>query len=146
MRDDCPISRNLEVKQGLFFSACEKRGLSIAAMAAAADMSASTLGSYRPSSKRVPSLMPLTVFVKLAREVPADLMNILIEDSHHHLTAIDPGTANWLGLGMRAARFASKVCEFQATGNRIDHREDAELREDMLIIISEGNGAVAGNG
>ena len=146
MRDEDPISRNLKAKQGLFFSACEKRGLTIAAMAAAVDMSDDTLRSYKPTPSREPSQMPLSAFIRLSREVPADLMSILIEDSGHNLAPIDPAASDWLGLGMRAARFASKVCEFQATGGHIDHREATELREDMLIIISEGHGAVVGKG
>lgn len=143
MREECQIARNLEVKQGVFFLACEKRGLSLAALAAAIDVSPSTLGSYKPLPSRKPSLMPLAMFIKLSRFVPADLMSLLIEDSGHQLAPIDPSAANWLGLGMRAATFASKVCEFQSTGGHIDHREAAELREDMLVIISEGHGAVS---
>lgn len=146
MRDEDPIARNLEIKQGLFFSACEKRGYTIAGLAEATGISKSTLGSYRPSPSRATTAMGLCVFNKLAKEVPAEIMSILIEDSGYQLAPIDPQAANWLGLGGRAAEFASKVCRFQATGNAIDHREAAELREDILIIISEGHGAVTGTG
>jgi hypothetical protein len=146
MRDEDPIRQNLETKQDLFFRACAKRGLTIAGMAAAAGIEAGTLGTYKPTHGRKASLMPLWAFIRLAGFVPTDLMSILIEDSGHQLAPIDPQAADWLGLGARAGAFASKVCEFQATGGHIDHREAAVLREDMLVIISEGQGAVTGAG
>lgn len=146
MRDEDAICRNLKAKQGLFFTACERRGLTIPAMAAAAEIAEPTLRSYKPVPSRETSAMSLWAFIRLARIVPPDLMSLLIEDSGHQLAAIDPAAANWLALGAKAAKFASKVCEFQATGGHIDHREQAELREDVLIIISEGHGAVTGSG
>ncbi len=143
MRDDDPVARNLAVKQGIFFAACERRGLTLAALAAATEIPASTLGSYKPVHSRATALMGLCVFNKLARVVPAELMSMLIEDSGFQLAPVDPVAADWLGLGGRTAAFAAKVCQFQQTGNHIDHREAAELRDEMLIIIAEGHGAIA---
>ena len=147
MRDEDAICRNLKVKQGVFFTACEKRGYTVAGMAAAAEISEPTLRSYKPGTAREPSAMGLWALIKLAKAgIPTDLLSILIEDSDLSLTAIDPAAADWMRLAARTANFASKACAFQASDNHIDHREAAELREDMLIIISEGRGAVTGAG
>ena len=144
MRDEDTIQRNLEAKQAAFFLGCEKRGLTLAALGEVLDVSSSTLSAYRPTRARPkPSLMPLALFIRIARcdAVPTELANLLIEDSGHQLAPIDAVQTDWLTLGERAAGFAAKVCKFQATGGHIDHREDAELREDILIIVSEGQGA-----
>ncbi|MDO7841104.1 hypothetical protein [Sphingomonas immobilis] len=149
MRDEDPILRNLETKQAVFFSACERRGLSLSTLSAALGEPLSTLSGYRPTpAKPKPNLMSLAMFIKIAGcdQIPGELANILIEDSRHQLAPIDAVAADWLGLGMRAAAFASQVCEFQATGGHIDHREDAILKEGILTIISEGHGAIAAKG
>jgi hypothetical protein len=146
MRDEDQILRNLEAKQNAFFAGCERRGLSLSALSAALDISISTLSGYRfTKGKPKPAMMPLALFIKIARcdVIPTDLANILIEDSGHQLIAIDPVQTDWLHLGALTAQFSAKVCEYQATGGHIDHREDADLREEMLIIVSEGNGAIS---
>ena len=147
MRDGDQIVRNLEAKQAAFFAACDKRGLSLSALAAALDAPISTLSGYRPTNaKPKPALLPLEMFIRIAacEVIPTDLANVLIEDSGHQLIAVDPVKTDWLRLGALTAQFSSKVCEYQATGGHIDHREDADLREEILIIVSEGNGAIGG--
>jgi hypothetical protein len=149
MRDDDTILRNLEAKQAAFFLGCEKRGLSLTALAVMLDAPIATLSSYRATrAKPKPALMSLALFIKIAgcEDIPTDLANLLIEDSGHQLAPIDGTRTDWLPLAARTAAFASKVCQFQDTGGHIDHREEAQLREDMLIIISEGHGAVTGAG
>lgn len=147
MREEDPILRNLETKQAAFFTGCERRGLTLSTLAAALDVPLPTMSGYRfTAAKPKPALMPLSLFIKIARcdAIPTELANILIEDSGHQLIAIDPVKTDWLRLGALTGQFASKVCEFQATGGHIDHREDAELREEILTIVSEGNGAIGG--
>ncbi len=146
MRDDGAIERNLVVKQAAFFRAAAKRGFSAAVLAEETDIPATTLASYVDKPSRKASLMPLAVFVKLARvpEMPAELLSILIEDSGHDVVPHDPARACWLELGEKASSFAAKVFRYQATGGHIDHREDADLREDMRELVAEGQGAILG--
>jgi len=145
MRDEDPICRNLKVKQDTFFLAAEKRGYGLPDIEERTGIPRSTLSSYKTSGAREPSLMGLATFIKLAK-IPAlvDLVSRLIEDSDLALAPKEPRTADWLAAGARAAAFASKVCQFQATGGFIDHVEDAELRTDMITIVSEGHGIIGG--
>lgn len=146
MRDECPVERNLRVKQGAFFRAAAKAGFGIALLAEEIGEHRSTLDSYieKPSRPR-PSIMSLAMFIKLASvpSLPPHIAALLIEDSGLDLVSRDPQRANWLALGAKAAAFSSKVCAYQASDNHIDHREDADLRNDIIEIISDGQGAVA---
>jgi len=149
MRDDGAIERNLEIKQDAFFRAAAKRGFSIAVIAAEAEISASTLASYIPKPSRPkPSLMPLAVWIKIARipNFPADLLSMLIEDSGHDAVARDAEQASFLDLGEKAGSFAAKVCRFQSTGGHIDHGERAELIEDLRAFVPEAQGAIGLDG
>lgn len=146
MRDDGQIERNLMVKQETFFRKAGERGFTIAVIAAETDIPGPTLGSYVDKPSRKASLMPLAAWIKIARipNFPTDLLSMLIEDSGHDAVPRDPQRADWLRIGERATRFASKVFRYQATGNHIDHREDADLREDLREIVAEGQGAISG--
>ena len=87
-------------------------------------------------------MMPLSAFVKLARVLPADLSNLLIEDSGFALTPVEPNAKQWLDVAERAAALAGKVCRFKATGDFIDHREDAELTGDARALSADLAGMV----
>ena len=142
MRDEDPICRNLKVKQDAFFRAAEREGFTLAVLSADTDIPVGTLASYRSTQAREPSIMSLATFVKLAAVVPPRLSSLLIEDSGKLVAARDGQDATWLRLGERAGAFAAKVCRFQSTDGHIDHREDADLRADMIEILTEGHGAI----
>jgi hypothetical protein len=150
MHDECPIERNLRhVKQAAFFRAADKAGFSIPILAAETGISRATLDSYLPMPSRPkPAIMSLAVFVKLAavKDLPPHVTALLIDDSGLDLVAREPSRTNWLALAEKMCGFGGKVLRFQSTGNHIDHREEAELREDVIEIISEGQGAIAANG
>lgn len=146
MHDECPIERNLrQVKQAAFFRAADRAGFSVGVLASETGISRATLDSYIATPSRPkPSIMSLAVFVKLAsvRDLPPHVTSLLIDDCGLDLVARDPARTNWLTLGEKMSAFTTKVFRFQATGNHIDHREDAELREDVIEIISESHGAL----
>jgi hypothetical protein len=147
MADECPIERNLRfVKQAAFFRAADRAGFSIGVLASEIGVPRSTLDSYLPMPSRPkPAVMSLAMFVKLAGvpNLPSHVSALLIEDCGLDLVPRDPSRASWLQLAEKMCTFGSKVLRFQATGNHIDHREEAELREDVAEIIAEGHGAIA---
>lgn len=145
MREEDPICRNLAIKQDAFFRACEREGFTMGVLATETGIPLSTLSSYRPTNARPqPALMALATFVKLGRvpNMPAHLLSLLIEDSTFVAARTDAQTSAWLAMGERACAFGAKVMRYQASDNHIDHREDADLRTDMIEIISEGHGMV----
>lgn len=147
MRDEDTITRNLKVKQGAFFISCESEGLTMGVLAATSGIPIDTLRSYRPTRSREASVMGLTVYVKLLRALPSNLLHLgslLIEDSGCVVASADTQAANWLAIGERACAFGAKVFRYQASDNHIDHREDADLREELLTIVSEGHGVLGG--
>lgn len=145
MSDDCPISRNLTVKQAAFFAAADREGFSLGVLASHMGISVETLRSYIDKPSRKASLMPLVTFIKLSRVpgLPTHVLGLLVEDAAFDLAPRDPLRTNWLALGERMSSFCAKVLRFQSSNNHIDHREEVELCEDVLGIISESQGALA---
>ena len=145
MSDECPISRNLTVKQAGFFAAAEREGYTLGVLASHTGISPETLRSYIDKPSRKASLMPLVAFIKLSRVpgLPAHVLGLLIEDAGYDLAPRDPARTDWLRYAEKLAGFTAKVFRFQSSDNHIDHREDIELREDVLEIISESQGALA---
>lgn len=149
MRDVETIERNLRAKQDAFFAGCEvaEPPLTMAMLAARSGIPVETLRSYRTTNARKPSIMGLAVFVRLVGALPEELVHLgslLIEDSGCFVARTDPRAAAWLELGDRAGAFASKVCRYQASGGHIDHVEDADLRTDLIEIVSGGHGMLGG--
>lgn len=143
--DDSADDEYVRIKQDTFFLACDRRGYSRVDLAERSGISADTLRIYvtvpsRPKS----SIMSLAMVRRLIRAVPAELGSILIDGTGVHLVADDPKPAGWLTLAERMSGFVGKVLRYQATGPGIDHREEADLREDIITIIAEGEGQVRG--
>lgn len=146
MRDEDAISRNIVDRQDRILregGLAERRGLSLTLLSAETHIPVATLKSYRTTHSRPAAMMSLAAFVKLARALPADLASLLIEDSGLDLVAKTPVEKDWLALGERAAALASKVCRFQSTGGVIDHREDAELTDELREFAADAQAMVA---
>jgi hypothetical protein len=146
MRDEDAISRNLADRQDRILregGLAERRGLTLALLHAETGLSVDTLKSYRRTKSREPAIMSLANFVKLALALPSDLSSLLIEETGLDLVAKTPVEKDWLSLGERAAALASKVCRYQSTGGVIDHREDAELTEELREFAADAQAMVA---
>jgi hypothetical protein len=115
----------------------KKRGITLSLLSAETDIPEPTLRAYANGTNG----LSWQNAKKLIRALPADLGSLLIEDTGYRLAPIEARGASWLALGERMAQFTGKILHFQGTGGGIDPREHAELREDVLVIISEGQGA-----
>lgn len=133
---------NVRVAQETFFFAASKRGFTRQILAERSGISTDTLGIYCGTRERKASIMSLAKVRRLVAVVPLEVGSILLDGTGVHLVADDPRRAGWLSIADRMASFAAKVCRYQATGPGIDHREEADLREDIITIIAEGEGQV----
>ena len=153
MRDGCPITRNILRRQDLVLRTAATRGLSLAELAVAAEVSADTLESYLERRSRPPALMSLAKFVKIAGALVkaghADLASLLIEDSGCRLSLNDAEATSLYAVGAAAAGLAQQVCVAGGDG-RFDHREKAAIKRSagpllaMLLEVTAEGGAHEG--
>jgi hypothetical protein len=144
MRDDCPVSRNCIVKQAAVLRLAEARGHSIALLSAETQIPEPTLRSYIDKPSRPASLMSFAVVVKLLRALPADLAQLLLEDSGYQLVPAQCSEKDWPGLAKRASDLSSMVLDALSSGGRIDHREDAKLTDAARELAAEAEAMTAG--
>jgi hypothetical protein len=147
MRNGETIERNLKLKQEAFFLACDAAGLTMGVMAARSGLPIGTLRSYRTVPSREPSIMGFASFVAIVGSLPAEhvhLASVLIEDTGCTITRLDPNSAEWLALGEKLCRAGAKIMRYQQSDGHIDHAEDADLRTDMIEIVSDGAGKIGG--
>jgi hypothetical protein len=145
MCGDDEISENVRKKQDRVLRKLKDRGMSFLDLEVETGIPEDTWPSYTITKARPkPSVMSLATFIKLAKALHDnhhdDLASMLIEDSGFSLKPIQHRERNWLGFVSRLQSFGSKACGYAADG--IDHREDAELTEEVRTIAAEAQGMV----
>ena len=138
MAADSAIARDVTARQVTMFAMFVGPGLftTRAALAVASGVPASSLKEYATGAA-----MPLHVALTLSRVLPAEAINMLTEPAGKRLVNAEASDTNWDALACAAAGLVGEVCDARKDG-KIDHVEDAKLRQRTRALIAEAQSAV----
>lgn len=139
MPSDSRLARDIAARQIAMFNSFVGPSLytTRAALSAASGIPDSTLKSWAAGAA-----MPLHGVLALRPHLPHAAIDMMTEPGNVRFASIDAQESNWDAIAATAAGLVADVCEARKDG-KIDHVENARLRERTRMLIAEASDAVA---